>query len=123
MKKIIFILLVSFAAVSVQAQLANTKWKGTLNIENQVEAVFDFSNDSLRVTRVADGSGIETMTYTARDTVLTIKKVYGQSDCDGTVIGKYRFEIKDNELYFKLISDDCYDRSSVLDNTKWIKSQ
>ena len=123
MKKIIFTLFVCLAIVSVHAQIANTKWKGTLHTNNPMDVIFDFSNDSFRVTKVEDNAVVETMTYEAKDTLLTIKKVYGQSDCDGVVIGKYRFEIKSNELYFKLVSDDCNDRSSVLDNSKWTKSQ
>ncbi len=123
MKKIIFILLVSFVSVSAHAQLTNTKWKGTLQLENPADVVFDFRNDTLEVSRVADSSNLETMTYTVQDTLLTLQKIYGQSDCDSTVAGKYKFEIKDDGLYITLIEDDCDDRSSVLDNTKWIKTQ
>ncbi len=121
MKKIIFILLVSVASVSAHSQLANTKWKDTLKLENPMEAEFDFAKDTLTVTATADGSLVETMTYTVKDNVFTITKVSGQSDCDGTTTGKYKFEIKGNEMYITMVSDDCNDRATVLDKNKFVK--
>jgi hypothetical protein len=121
MKKIIFIFLVSLASVTAQAQLKNTKWKGTIHSDNDIDVVFNYGRDSLKVTNIADSSNVETMTYTIKDKVLTLQKVYGQSDCDTTGSGTYQFEIKDNLLYIKLISDACNDRSSALNNSKWDK--
>jgi hypothetical protein len=60
------------------------------------------------------------MTYTVKDSVITFKKVGGESDCDEATIGAYTFYVKDNALYFHLKSDDCDDRSGVLDNTRWV---
>ncbi len=121
MKKLLFILLVSFVSVAVHAQLADTKWKLTLKLDNPLDAVFTFGKDTLNVTAAADGSLVETMTYTVKDNILTIQKVSGQSDCEGSSIGKYKFEKKDNTLVVTLVSDDCADRSGVLDNTTWVK--
>ena len=122
MKKITIFLLLAFAAVTTNAQFAKTKWKGTLQLDNPVDVVFDFGKDSLSVYTAADNAGLETMTYSAKDTVLSITKAYGQSSCDGQTTGKYKFEIKNDELTLTLISDDCADRSSVLNNTKWKKT-
>lgn len=121
MKKALLIFLVSFASVIVHAQLKNTKWKGTIQAENKIDVVFDYRSDTLEVSNTADGSNIETMTYAAKDGVLTLQKIYGQSSCDGAGTGKYKFEIKNDLLYIKLISDSCNDRTSALNNSKWSK--
>ena len=121
MKKIIFILLGYFATLSVHAQFNNKKFKGTLKLETDVEVVFDFKDDTLSVYRSQDSTTLERMTYTANDTLLTIKKVEGQSSCDLSTFGKYKYMMKDDILTIMLFADDCTDRSSVLDNSKWTK--
>ena len=121
MKKIIFILLGYFATLSVHAQFNNKKFKGTLKLETDVEVVFDFKDDTLSVYRSQDSTTLERMTYTANDTLLTIKKVEGQSSCDLSALGKYKYMMKDDILTIMLFADDCTDRSSVLDNSKWTK--
>ncbi|WP_018612872.1 hypothetical protein [Segetibacter koreensis] len=121
MKKVMFFLLVSFVSVTVNAQLKNTKWKGTIQADNKIDVIFNYRNDTLDVSNTADGSNIETMTYAIKDTVLTLQKIYGQSDCDGTGSGKYKFEINGDLLSISLLSDVCNDRSSALNNSKWVK--
>jgi hypothetical protein len=122
MKKIFLLLVVIIGGLAANAQLAKTKWKGTLQLDNPLEVIFDFGKDSLFVYTLADNSALETMTFTDSDKVLTIKKVYGQSDCNETE-GKYKYEIKNDELVLTLVSDDCTGRSSVLNNTKWGKTK
>ncbi|HWB28491.1 MAG TPA: hypothetical protein VG738_23625 [Chitinophagaceae bacterium] len=122
MKKIFFALLVTLLAAGAHAQLANTKWKTTLKLDNPLDVVFEFGKDTLNVNAVADGSLVETMVYSVKDSVLTIQKTSGQSDCDGSTIGKYKFEMKDsNTILITLVSDDCTDRSQVLDGETWVK--
>jgi len=121
MKKVFFIFLVSFASLTVHAQLKNTKWKGTIQTDNTIDVVFDYKSDTLEVSSAGDGSNIETMTYTVKDGVISLKKVYGQSSCDGAGVGKYKFEIKDNVLFFTQVADSCNDRTSALSNSKWTK--
>ncbi|HMH31663.1 MAG TPA: hypothetical protein VK543_01465 [Puia sp.] len=121
MKKIIFFVLVSFATVSLHAQLSKTKWKGTLQLDNPVDVLFDFGQDSLTVYVVENNSGLETMLFTVKDSVLSIKKVYGQSDCDDQITGKYKYEIKNDEMLLTLVSDDCVSRATVLDKTRWMR--
>ncbi len=123
MKKIIFILFVCIVSISAHAQLANTIWKDTLKLDNPTEVFFNFGKDTLTVTTVADSALVETMTYTVKDNVFIIQKVSGQSDCETSTLGKYKFEITGNEMLVTLVSDDCTDRSSVLDNTKFIRSR
>jgi hypothetical protein len=121
MKKIIFIFLAYFVTQAVSAQFSNKKFKGTLKLETDVEVVFDFRTDTLSVYRTQDSANLETMVYTANDTLLTIKKIEGQSACDVNTLGKYKYILKADELTFMLFADDCTDRSSVLDNTRWIR--
>jgi hypothetical protein len=119
MKKIIFFLLLSLASATVHAQLNNTKWKGTIQLENKVDVVFDYRQDTLTVSNNADNSNIETMTYAVKDSVITLHKIYGQSECNATVNGKYKYQIKDDSLYMILLSDSCKERSDVLNNSAW----
>ena len=121
MKQLIFIFLISLASITVHAQLQNTKWKGTIHSDNDIDVVFDYRSDTLDVINIADSSNLETTTYTIEDSVLAFQKIYGQSNCDATGTGKYKFEIKDDVLYLTLISDACDDRSSALKNSKWVK--
>ena len=112
MKKIIFLLLVSFISLATQAQVSNSTWKATLELDQPVDVIFNFSNDTLDVTSMADSSSLETMKYTLKDTVLTIQKLYGQSQCDTNTIGSYTCTVNGDEMHLKIISDDCGDRSS-----------
>ena len=121
MKEIIFIFGISLVSITLNAQLKNTKWKGTVHSDNDIDVIFNYRSDTLEVTNIADSSNLETMTYTIKDTVLSLQKIYGQSNCSVTGMGKYKFEIKDDLLYITLLSDDCDDRSSALNNSKWIK--
>jgi hypothetical protein len=121
MKKTLFLILLYGSFSTAHAQLANTKWKVSLQLESLVETMFVFSGDSLKVYTVADSMMLESMSFSVKDTVLTIKKAYGQSNCDATAVGKYKYEMKSDGMYVTLLSDDCVDRSSVLDKTKWVK--
>ena len=118
MKKIIIILLISFVSVAVHAQLANTKWKGSLQIEGGLDVLFNFRNDTLEVTNAKSDETIETMKYAIKDSVMTFHKLYGQSQCDTATIGTYKFEIKNNQMSLSLISDSCYQRSNAIGNMK-----
>jgi len=121
MKKLTILLLITFAALSAHAQLADTKWKAKVTIDDTVTVVFDFGKDVLRVYKFANIAGIENMSYTATDSTFTIKKIEGQSDCDNEVVGKYKYRIKGNNLSIKIINDPCDDRSHVIVNANWAK--
>jgi hypothetical protein len=121
MKNIVTFLLTLFATLNVHAQLTDTKWKGTLKINEDVVTLFDFGKDTLKLTRFANNTTIENMSYTIADSTLILKKTAGQSDCDNEVIGKYKFLINGDKLSIKLVTDGCYDRSSVLDNTSFTR--
>ncbi len=123
MKKIIFALIVIFISLNLHAQLENTKWKTTLQTDQAIDVIFNFSADTLDVTNAGDNSDIEAMNYNLADTVLTLRKLYGQSECDTAALGKYSYKINGNELWMKLISDDCEDRANVIRDIKLEKSE
>ncbi|HWB28447.1 MAG TPA: DUF3471 domain-containing protein [Chitinophagaceae bacterium] len=119
MKQLLAWLLLLIPAITLHAQLANTQWKSTVIIGNPVGVILDFKKDSCSLYTVGDSTIIEIMTYKATDTVLTVVKVEGQSDCDITTPGKYRYNIQNNLLTLQLLADDCEDRSTVIADTKW----
>ena len=121
MKKIVFILIISFVTASVNAQLSHTKWKGAIKGDNPQGAMLKFGKDTLILYAAKDGSVIETMKYSVKEGVLTMIKISGQSDCDNKTYGNYKFVIKDGMLNMTVTSDNCYDRSSALDKTVWKK--
>ena len=122
MKKIALLALICFIVMSADAQLTNTKWKVTLYIPDSTDVIFDFRTDTVEAITEATNESLETTIYTVQDSILTFKKVYGQSDCDDTVIGKYKFEMKDDGMFLTLIEDNCSDRSNALNNkAKWTK--
>jgi hypothetical protein len=116
-KKIFILILFSIAFSSVHAQFTNSKWTTTLQLDSPVDVLFDFKTDTLEVFSLPDSSSLETMLYSVKDNVLTLQKIYGQSQCDSTA-AKYKFEIKDDQIIFELVEDGCDDRSNVLDKNQ-----
>jgi hypothetical protein len=117
MRKLLATIIVIFIAFTSNAQLHDTKWKGTLNVEGGMDVVFNFNNDTLDVSNAESGESLETMKYATTDSVLTLVKLYGQSQCDSTA-GNYKYVIMNNELKLSLISDECPDRSSAIGTMK-----
>lgn len=118
MKKVVVLIIICFITISVNAQLANTKWKGTLNIEGGMETLFNFSSDTLIVLNASSNETIETMIYVVKDSIVTLQKLYGNSECDATTIGTYKFEIKNDAMILSLVSDGCNDRSGAIGTMK-----
>jgi len=121
MKKIACIALLALISQLSIGQLTHTKWHGTLRLENPANVILDFGKDTLALYTVADSTMVETMIYAVRDSVLSLRKIDGQSDCDGSTMGVYHFSLDDAFLFLRLASDSCQDRSSVLDTTRWRK--
>lgn len=123
MKTIILAILVSFTFIPAMAQQTSMKWKGTLNLDSPTDIFLEFRGDTCEAINVSDAESIETMLYTLSDTLLTLQKLWGNSDCDNSSIGKYKIVKKDNGMVITLLSDECDDRSHALDNTMWTKEQ
>lgn len=117
MKRILITVFIIFIAFATNAQLSNTKWKGTLNVEGGMDVIFYFNNDTLDVLNAESGESLETMKYTTRDSVLTLVKLFGQSQCDSTP-GNYKYVNENNQLTLSLISDECPDRSGAIGTMK-----
>ncbi len=120
MKKTGLLIALTFFAFSTYAQLSKTKWKTTLQLENSTEVYFDFGTDSLKVFVAADSSLLETVLFTEKSGEMTLLKLSGISNCEG-VTGKYKFEIKNDEMVLTLVSDSCSDRAEVLDRAVLIR--
>jgi hypothetical protein len=120
MKKIMVAALLSLPLFTLHAQLAGTKWKAKINAGQMINVILDFKNDTCSIYNMADSETIESMTYKLKDSILTLQKIEGQSDCDTSTTGTYKFFVKDSALYIVLKSDDCDDRSSTIDNTRWL---
>jgi hypothetical protein len=118
MKKSYSLIIATVFFVTAFGQLQNTRWKTTLQINRAVNAILDFRNDTALLYTVGDSTMIERMTYSKNDTSFTLIKIEGQSECYNSP-GKYGFRIAGDNLSLKLLSDDCYDRYSVIQNTVW----
>ena len=120
MKKNSLLFVATFLLNAAFAQLENTRWKATLQINGPLNTLMDFRKDTVLIYTVADSNLIERMTYTIDDTSFTLLKIDGQSDCYKEP-GKYHFAITGDNLVLKLLADECYDRYSVIQNTTWKK--
>ena len=114
MNKFLLTMIIMMIGYVANAQLSNTSWKGTLNIEGGMDVLFNFSKDTLDVLNAEDNSSLETMTYTVDDSVLTLKKLYGASQCD-TTAGRYKYVItNDDQMRLTLLSDKCSSRADAI---------
>jgi len=122
MKKIFISFAIIIACLSAKSQLTNHKWEGTIQMDNQPTPVtLDFKKDTVDALVTANGELIEKMVYTAKNGVVTFKKVNGRSECGTDITGKYKFVIKDDAVTLTLTEDICGDRAGVLDNSTWKK--
>jgi len=119
MKKRFLVIAGLFATCSLHAQLTNTQWKTRLDINGPVGVILDIKKDTCSLYTIADSIIIETMTYTVKDSIYTLNKIDGQSECDNSTPGVYKFIVKNNTLAMHMVSDNCDDRSSAIDNTNW----
>lgn len=98
---------------TADAQIADTKWRGNLNIPDVVECILQFKKDTVIVLVAADQSFIvETMTYKLQNDTLTLTKVSGNSPCTET-IGVYKCVLKEEKLYISPIKDECIERANA----------
>jgi hypothetical protein len=106
---------------ALNAQLENTRWKTILHIPNPTGAILDFKKGKATIYTVADSSIIETMSYTQKGNTVTLTKLSGQSDCSDGSPGQYSFTVNGDNMFCKLVKDDCQDRYTSIQNTKWMK--
>ena len=124
MKKVLFSLIVITACISAKSQLANHKWQGTLQIDNQpTNVTLDFKKDTVNALFTDSGELLENMLYTAKSGVVTFQKVSGRSDCGSDIIGKYKFALKNDSVTLSVTEDICGDRAGALDKSVWKKAK
>ena len=123
MKKAFIIIFSSFlvSITSIHAQVANTKWKGILNMDGPTPVIWQFDTDTVQVFNISDSSLVEKMTYRTESGFLLFTKVSGISSCDNTTIGKYKFSIRSDSLFVAPYDDPCNDRASAVSSEACIR--
>jgi hypothetical protein len=107
-------------AVISKAQLKNTKWQGKMNVPDLTPIVLDFKADSVNMVIVDNGMVGETMTYSVKDTIITLAKTGGNSPCNVGDVFKVKYVIKDNKLFISNLSDPCDPRAQSWTNEPFI---
>lgn len=114
---------IGFLTLSAQSQLADTKWKNSMNVPDPVECILHFKKDTLIVMVAADPSMVvETMTYKLKNDTLTIIKLSGTSPCTEAA-GVYKCVLKDEKLFITPLNDDCVERANAFTPEGWIKEK
>ncbi len=123
MKKALIIIFSTFlvSITTIHAQVANTKWKGILNLEGPTPVVWQFDKDTVQIFNISDSSLVEKMTFKTEPGFLLLTKVSGISSCDNTTVAKYKFEIRSDSLFIAPFDDPCSDRSSAVSNEPCIR--
>ena len=107
MKTFYFFIVLLLTAAIAKAQLKNTKWEGELNVPDQTKIILDFKTDSVDII-ITDGGFVgESMTYSVKDSVITMKKTSGRSPCNVGDVFKVKYLVKDDKLFISNLSDPC----------------
>ena len=120
MKKLLICLLFITSALASKAQLANTKWMGTMMVPDEQKVSLAFKKDTLFI--MIDDEAVESMTYTIKDNTIIANKFDGKSPCE---LGPFTltFSVKDNQLFIKDTSDTCDERLHAWTATPFIKEK
>ncbi len=112
-KSILLTAVVCFILLGAKAQLANTKWQGSIKIPMQdgvmtpFASTWEFKPDTLTVTYAMNKLPTDVMSYTDEKGVISIRKVSGSVPCDNDAVGKFSYEIRNNQLFIHKIEDAC----------------
>lgn len=122
MKKVLVIIFSTLVFITtIHAQVANTKWKGLLNLDGPTSVIWQFDKDTVQIFNFTDSSLVEKMTYKTEPGFLLLTRVSGISPCDNTVVGKYKFEIRSDSLFVSPFDDPCNDRASAVSNEACVR--
>jgi len=110
MKTFYFLLVLVLTATIAKAQLKDTKWEGKLNVPAETNVILDFKKDSVDMIIADAGFVGETMIYSVKDSVITMKKASGHSPCNVGDVFKLKYIIKDDKLFLSNLSDPCDER-------------
>ncbi len=109
MKNVIFVLMLLVTTVSAKAQLNGTKWRGNVNVPENVTVLLNFQKQTLEMTAM-DGNQLESMSYTVKGDTILLKKLSGGSPCDLDSTFKVKYTINDDKLSITPLTDDCEGR-------------
>lgn len=84
------------------------------------EFAITFNEDGSHTVSVNDNVAVKgSYTVTGDEIVLTDKE--GQFACDGSLSGKYKWKLNENNLMFEKIEDGCDGRAAALSGQTWVK--
>lgn len=109
MKNVIFVLMLLVTTVSAKAQLNGTKWRGNVNVPEDVTVLLNFQKQTLEMTAM-DGNQLESMSYTVKGDTILLKKLSGGSPCDLDSTFKVKYTINYDKLNITPLTDDCEGR-------------
>lgn len=109
MKNVIFVLMLLVTTVSAKAQLNGTKWRGNVNVPEDVTVLLNFQKQTLEMTAM-DGNQLESMSYIVKGDTILLKKLSGGSPCDLDSTFKVKYTINDDKLSITPLTDDCEGR-------------
>ncbi len=107
--------------LSVNAQLTNSRWIGEINSTHPKSVIFDFKTDTVSVFILPDTVLLETLSFKIENNILLIKKISGSSPCDVTMIGKYNYEMKADEMVLTLVDDPCPARAGLINKESYVQ--
>jgi uncharacterized protein with WD repeat len=120
-KKIILLCLLMAGAMASKAQLTNTKWSGKMNIPDEMQVTLHFTTDTLYMLIADMGNQPgEVMSYSAKDSTITLRKISGNSPCD-TAAFTVRYTVKNNQLFLTDIADPCAVRVDAWTKDPFVK--
>jgi hypothetical protein len=108
MRTLSILALLLLGSAILKAQLKNTQWKGKMYVPSETKVILDFKEDSVDMI-IVDYNGMvgETMTYSVKDSVITMKKTSGNSPCNVGDEFKVKYLIQDDKLFISNLSDPC----------------
>lgn len=120
MKIITSTLLLFFAALTANAQLAGTKWKGKVNIPNPTDVIFIFKDTVADVTTMS-GLPVESCSYKINGDTIIFKKLNGGSPCPVNSMFTVQFAVKDDKMTIIPLTDDCEGRKGSFTSEPLVK--
>lgn len=121
MKKLLLLLIFLSIGTFAKAQLANTKWTGTLAVPDLMPIMLSFKADTMEVIFVENGEFLETMNFKISGDTLLLKKISGGSPCPDGSEFKVTFAIQRDNLLVTPLSDDCTMRSESWTKDPFVK--
>lgn len=99
-----------------EAQLAGTKWKGTVKTSEEHQVIWVFDKDTTRVIFPDRSEDTEVMLYKEdKDKKqISITKISGTSPCTSNDVGIYSYSITPEGLKIAVVQDPCTERSNAI---------